>query len=50
MLSKMGSRKRKFGKSIFEELVTAKNIDFISFEQLKLKITLSVSEKKLKSK
>ena len=35
-------------KEYFEELVTAKNIDFISFEQLGLKITLSVSEKKLK--
>ena len=35
-------------KEYFEELVTAKNIDFISFERLGLKITLSVSEKKLK--
>ena len=35
-------------KEYFEELVTAKKIDFISFEQLGLKITLSVSEKKLK--
>ena len=35
-------------KEYFEELVTAKNIDYISFEQLGLKITLSVSEKKLK--
>ena len=35
-------------KEYFEELVTAKKIDFISFERLGLKITLSVSEKKLK--
>ena len=35
-------------KECFEELVTAKKIDFISFERLGLKITLSVSEKKLK--
>ena len=35
-------------KEYFEELVTAKKIDFISFEILGLKITLSVSEKKLK--
>ncbi len=32
-------------KEYFEELVTAKKIDFISFERLGLKITLSVSEK-----
>ena len=35
-------------KEYFEELVPAKKIDFISFERLGLKITLSVSEKKLK--
>lgn len=35
-------------KEYFEELVTAKKIDSISFERLGLKITLSVSEKKLK--
>lgn len=35
-------------KEYFEELVTAKKFDFISFERLGLKITLSVSEKKLK--
>ena len=35
-------------KEYFDELVTAKKIDFISFERLGLKITLSVSEKKLK--
>ena len=34
--------------SVKEYLVTAKKIDFISFERLGLKITLSVSEKKLK--
>lgn len=42
------AKKREEVKRYFNEYIASKDIDFVSFEQLNLNITLNVSDKKLK--
>jgi hypothetical protein len=46
--SDLKAQKEQEIKEYFEEYKTAKNIDFISFEQAKINVTLSASKKSLK--